>query len=75
MNLDQYLRKHKITYTDFAEKIGYGRTYINEIGIGTKNPSKRLAKLIEQATNGEVTAEELLKDKGVNGNRNSGEVD
>lgn len=63
MILDQYLRKHKITYTSFAEKIGYGRTYINEIGLGSKRPSRRLAKLIEQATNGEVTVEELLKEK------------
>jgi len=63
MDLREYLFRTKKKITDFAKEIGYGRGYITEIINGTKTPGKHLAKTIEHATNGEVTAEELMKGK------------
>lgn len=63
MELKLYLVKNRLTVKEFAEKIEYSRNQISGIVNGKLRPSNRLAKLIEQATNGEVTAEELLKEK------------
>ena len=63
MKLKIYLVQNNITVTEFAERIGYSRSQISNIINGASNPSKRLAKAIEKATNGEVSADELLKGK------------
>lgn len=60
MELREYLSRHHLTVTEFAKKINYGRTYINEIVLRTKKPGKKLAKIIEEATNHMVTIQELL---------------
>ena len=62
MQLKLYLVKNRITIKEFCEKIGYSRNQISGIANGKLTPSKRLAKTIEQATNGEVKAEDLMKD-------------
>ena len=61
MELREYLFRKRLKISDFAKEIGYGRTYVNEIVNRTKKPGKHLARQIEQATNGEVKAEDLLK--------------
>ena len=61
MELREYLFRHRLKVTDFAKKINYGRTYINEIVVGTKKAGRKLAYEIEKATNGEVKADELLR--------------
>lgn len=63
MDLREYLFRHRLTVTEFAKVINYGRTYINNVVTGTRSPGKKLAKEIERATNGEVTVDELLKEK------------
>jgi len=63
MHLREYLWKHKITIQQFAEKVSYNRNYISLVMKGEKKAGKRLAKAIEEATNGEVTAEELLGER------------
>jgi len=62
MHLREYLWKKKLTIQQFSELIGYNRHYISLIMRGSKKPSKRLAQEIEEATAGEVKAEEFLKD-------------
>jgi transcriptional regulator with XRE-family HTH domain len=61
MDLREYLFKKKLNVTEFARKINYGRTYVNAIVTGNRIPGKKLAEAIEQATNGEIKAENLLK--------------
>lgn len=61
MKLKIYLVMNKMTIKEFAEKVEYSRNQISNIINGTSKPSKRLAKVIEEATNGEVKAEDLLK--------------
>ncbi len=60
MNLDEYLWRNKITKQDFANQIGISRGHIHQLINGTRSPSAKLAKKIEEATGGEVTKEELL---------------
>ncbi len=61
MDLREYLFRKRITVTDFAKKINYGRTYVNEIVSGNRTPGRKLAETIEKETQGEVTVAELLK--------------
>jgi transcriptional regulator with XRE-family HTH domain len=61
MELKIYLVKNRMTIKEFCEKIGYSRNQISGIINGKLRPSKRLAKVIQDATNGEVKAEDLLK--------------
>lgn len=60
MKLPEYLFRMKTTKKDFAEKLGISRGHLQHILSGTKNPSVKLAKQIEEATEGKVTKEELL---------------
>lgn len=62
MDLKEYLFRKDIYVTDFAKQIGYTPDYIYLIKEKKKKPSFRFAKAIEEATNGEVTVEELLKE-------------
>lgn len=66
MDLREYLFRQRISVQEFAEKLEYSRTHLSLIVNGKGRPSPRLAKAIEKATNGEVTAEELLKKKDIN---------
>ena len=61
MNLKEYLFLHRISVGDFAQKIKCNRSYFSRLINGHVRPGRRLAEDIEQATNGQVTAEELLK--------------
>lgn len=61
MKLKLYLAENRMTIKEFCEKIGYSRNQISGIVNEKLKPSIRLAKVIEEATNGEVKAEELLK--------------
>lgn len=63
MNLKEYLFLHRISVSEFSHKIKCNRSYFSRLINGHVKPGKRLAEDIEQATNGEVTAEELLKGK------------
>lgn len=61
MELREYLFRKRKSVTEFAKEIDYERTHISAIMSGRKKPGKKVARAIEKATNGEVTAEELLK--------------
>ena len=61
MDLREYLFRKKMSATEMSHIIECSRTHISEIVHGRRIPSKRLARDIEKATNGEVTIEELLK--------------
>lgn len=61
MKLKLWLVKNRKTEIEFAQQIGYCRSYISQIACGTLRPSKRLAKAIEEATGGQVTASSLMR--------------
>lgn len=60
MNFREYLFKKRITQVDFAKRLGISRGHLSQILHGTKHPSRKLAKKIEEETKGKVTAVELL---------------
>lgn len=59
MKLEAYFDKYCINITAFARKIGKSKTYLYKLLKG-KIPKVSDAKLIEEATEGKVTKEELL---------------
>ncbi len=61
MDLREYLFRNRLTVKGFSDKIDCSRNHLSSIIHGRFKPSKRLAKDIELATNGEVKAEDLLK--------------
>lgn len=63
--MKEYLFYKQKSVTDFAEEIGVSRSYMNKIVLGKVKPSKFLAKAIENATKGEVSANEIIE-KGSN---------
>jgi plasmid maintenance system antidote protein VapI len=63
VNLRDYLYHNRISVTEFAKNIDYSRGHLTSIINGKLRPSKKLARQIEKATNGEVKAEELLNEK------------
>jgi hypothetical protein len=54
MRLKVYLAEYDLTNKQFSDTIGYNPNYIRRIVYEDLKPSKRLSKLIEQATNGLV---------------------
>jgi len=62
MDLRHYLFENRIRVKDFAQKIGYTPECISNVSNKKVRPSERLAQLIYQATEGQVSVEELLKD-------------
>ena len=60
MKLDEYLFKSKKTQTKMARELGVNRQHFNTLVRGHSKPSLKLAKKIQDATGGQVTAMELL---------------
>jgi DNA-binding transcriptional regulator YdaS (Cro superfamily) len=65
MDLSEYLFKNRKTTNiqKLADQLKYSRTHLSQIVNGHSKPSRRLAEAIEKATNGEVKAEDLLKEE------------
>lgn len=60
MTLDEYLFRHKLQQQDFAAQIEASNSMVSFIRSGTRRPSIELAQRIEKATDGKVSALELL---------------
>lgn len=60
MKLKEYLFFEKKTIKQFAKDTDYSATHMWEIVNEKRIPSKRMAKIIEKATNGEVTIADLI---------------
>lgn len=61
MELDEYLFRNRLTVTDMARDLNYARSTLSSVKSKTVKPGKKLAKLIEDYTNGEVSMKELLE--------------
>jgi hypothetical protein len=62
MDLKDWLIKNKMSQGDFAKLIGFksGRFQVNRFISKTRIPSRKAALKIQEVTNGEVTAYDLL---------------
>lgn len=60
MQLRDYLHFNKMLKKDFAKKIGYNAHFVGAVAEYVRKPSKRFAKVIEIATDGQVTVDEIM---------------
>lgn len=60
MKLDLWLFMNRITKKDFAARLNVSRGHLQEIVSGKRKPSVKLAKQIEELTQGKVSKEEVL---------------
>lgn len=65
MELREYLFRKRITISEFSKQINYTRTHISDIMSRKRKAGKKVAKIIEEATNGIVSAEEVLNPKPI----------
>ena len=61
MQLPEYLKKHRLTHSQFAEKVRVSQPHIANILSGKRRPSIELAKRIEIETDKEVMLDDLLE--------------
>jgi transcriptional regulator with XRE-family HTH domain len=61
MNLKKYLEEKRMTYREFAEKLGIRPQYLQSIAYGKKKPSLELAVKIQELTGGKLTPKDLLE--------------
>jgi DNA-binding transcriptional regulator YdaS (Cro superfamily) len=61
-DLREYLYRRRIQVKDFAASIDYSPTQVSTVIHRRRKPGKKLARLIEKATNGIITASDLLND-------------
>ena len=62
MSIRKYLFDQEMTFVTLAAKIDCHPAYLSRISKGVKRPSSRMARCIEQATEGYVTAKYLLEE-------------
>ena len=60
MDIRHYLFEKRMTSTALAKKIGIQRSYLSAITSGKTIPSRTMAMRIEAATEGAVTAAEIM---------------
>lgn len=60
MELRDYLHKHRTSATKLAKQICYHPRTIQMINAGVLKPGRKVALLIEYATKGEVTVDDVL---------------
>lgn len=65
MRLKDYLSKYNIKREEFATAIGVTQGYVSMLCNGKNQPSLRLVVKIEEVTNGEVVAKDLLLEQGM----------
>lgn len=62
MNLRDYLHFERITLKSFCDSIEMSPTHLGGYINGRLRVSKKVARAIERATNGKVTAKQVMKD-------------
>lgn len=59
MKLATYLEKHRISRTEFAERVGVSAEAIRLWMAGERQPRRKVMAAITEATGGEVTANDF----------------
>lgn len=60
MSIQEYLEISHLSVSGFAQILGISRQHLNNIIHGHRNPSKKLAVVIEDTTGGQISRNELL---------------
>ncbi len=58
MRLREWLYKNGKYVKDFAQEIGYDRSYISAVMCGKKSPPKRFVFIVKMTTKGKVSEED-----------------
>lgn len=62
MNIQTYLKKHRVTQKEFAKKIGATQGFVSQLLLGKRPIPAEKVLPIELATNGQVSRHELRPD-------------
>jgi transcriptional regulator with XRE-family HTH domain len=60
MNLRDWILSKGLRQEDFAKQIDVSRAHLSSVICGTRPAGRKLAKSIQSATNGEITASSVL---------------
>jgi len=60
MKLQDYLKKYSIRQAELSRILRVSQAHVNNILKGRKSPSIQLIKRIKEATEGNVTADDLI---------------
>ena len=71
MTLDCYLKKHGLTHTAFATRIGSTVQSVHRYVHGQRYPRPEIMRRIVEATDGAVTANDFLNAVPISPNRDS----
>ncbi len=63
MTLREYRRSYRLTLAAMAERIGCALTTVHGLEAGRRAPSLAMLERIEQATNGEVRAQDFVRQR------------
>jgi len=66
MKLENYLKEHKINQTHFGRFIGVSRFHVNKLVREKRTPSFKLAKKIQEMTNGAVSINDFPMEPTIN---------
>jgi DNA transposition AAA+ family ATPase len=61
MKVDEFIGKRKVNITQLAKQIGYDQAYLNKILNGYYKPSKKVADALTEASNGQITYDDLFE--------------
>jgi len=62
MKLDQFIKQHGMTQTQFAKRTGLSVSSISRIVKGERQPSLKVMQIIFRATDGKVRADDFFTD-------------
>ncbi|NGX62194.1 MAG: hypothetical protein K940chlam9_01688 [Chlamydiae bacterium] len=60
MDLREYLFRNKLNVSDFSKQINYSRQHVSGVIHGKIKAGRKLAEIIEKATNGKVKIKDLM---------------
>lgn len=63
MDLNEYLFRKDLSKAKFAKLIDYDPDYVRHVARKLIKPGRKFIKRVVEATNGEVTEQDLLKGK------------
>lgn len=63
MEIEEYLSKYGMTKVGFSKRLGISISNLHKIVAKSSYPTAALAQRIVKLTNGEVTFEDLFKEK------------
>ena len=65
MKLTDWMVDNNYTQGQFAEKANMGRSHLSDVIRGARPPSRRIADSIEEATEGDITAIDVMTGKAL----------